>query len=135
MGHLSGASHAGGVLMVKGAGLSAGQDHRITARGPDPVAGAWGGSCPHVGQHTTTEPTSRGHVQFQNQIMKLENSLQDSKTIQNLKFNTETKLVRSGPCAWGELLAPYPSLPGPWLCGHSRARMSVCLAQAEFPGR
>lgn len=104
-------------------------------RGLDPAVGAWGGGRPHAGQRTTTGPTSRGHVQFQNQIMKLENSLQDNKTIQNLKFNTETKLVRGGPCAWGELLAPYHSLPRPWLCGRCHARPSVCLARAGFPGR
>ncbi|OWK11225.1 hypothetical protein Celaphus_00006748, partial [Cervus elaphus hippelaphus] len=34
-----------------------------------------------------------------NQMMKLETSIQDNKTIQNLKFNTETKLVRGGPRA------------------------------------
>lgn len=32
-------------------------------------------------------------------MMKLETSIQDNKTIQNLKFNTETKLVRGGPRA------------------------------------
>lgn len=34
--------------------------------------------------------------------------MQDNKTIQNLKFNTETKLVRGGPCA-----DPAPEAPGP----------------------
>lgn len=49
--------------------------------------------------------------------MKLENSIQDNKTIQNLKFNTEAKLVRGGPCAdpapeegvgWGGCGSRYP---------------------------
>ncbi|XP_045397032.1 coiled-coil domain-containing protein 154 isoform X5 [Lemur catta] len=31
---------------------------------------------------------------FQNQIIKLENSIQANRTIQNLQFNTETKLIR-----------------------------------------
>lgn len=41
--------------------------------------------------------------------MKLENSIQDNKTIQNLKFNTETKLVREVAPPW--TLPPSP-LPG-----------------------
>lgn len=38
--------------------------------------------------------------------MKLENSLQANKTIQNLKFNNETKLVRENS---GRTTAPSPS--------------------------
>ncbi|XP_051825381.1 coiled-coil domain-containing protein 154 isoform X7 [Antechinus flavipes] len=34
---------------------------------------------------------------FQSQIMKMENNIQDNKTIQNLKFNTETKLSQVDP--------------------------------------
>uniref|UniRef100_A0A8C0JL13 Coiled-coil domain containing 154 n=1 Tax=Canis lupus dingo TaxID=286419 RepID=A0A8C0JL13_CANLU len=41
-----------------------------------------------------------------NQIMKLETSIQDNRTIQNLKFNTETRLVR------GALCPPHPEAPG-----------------------
>lgn len=36
--------------------------------------------------------------------MKLENNIQDNKTIQNLKFNSETKLVRGGPRLAGQAL-------------------------------
>lgn len=40
--------------------------------------------------------------------MKLENSIQDNKTIQNLKFNSQIKMVRSG-LGW-----PRASRPGGW---------------------
>ncbi|XP_004604483.2 coiled-coil domain-containing protein 154 [Sorex araneus] len=53
---------------------------------------------------------------FQNQMMRLENSMQDHRAIQNLKFNTETKLRSEAMAAlqesvmrlWGEqgLVAP-----------------------------
>ncbi|XP_045397030.1 coiled-coil domain-containing protein 154 isoform X3 [Lemur catta] len=50
---------------------------------------------------------------FQNQIIKLENSIQANRTIQNLQFNTETKLraqkmaaLRDSARLWGE--------EGPW---------------------
>lgn len=54
-------------------------------------------------------------------MIKLENSLQANKTIQNLKFNNETKLVRENsgrtidPSPSGSLpQAPlFPSLQGP----------------------
>lgn len=38
--------------------------------------------------------------------MKLENSIQDNKTIQNLKFNSETKLVGGSPRLAGQALIP-----------------------------
>lgn len=45
--------------------------------------------------------------------MKLENSIQDNKTIQNLKFNSETKLVRGSPVLVGQALPLQPQgLPG-----------------------
>ncbi|XP_007499389.1 coiled-coil domain-containing protein 154 isoform X2 [Monodelphis domestica] len=49
---------------------------------------------------------------FQSQIMKMENNIQDNKTIQNLKFNTETKMP-----GW-----PYhhPNLPISLCCSHQR---------------
>lgn len=51
-------------------------------------------------------------------MMKLETSIQDNKTIQNLKFNTETKLVRGGTRAGRSrppgLQGGRPCLP---LCG------------------
>ncbi|KAM9101650.1 LOW QUALITY PROTEIN: coiled-coil domain-containing protein 154 [Sarcophilus harrisii] len=48
---------------------------------------------------------------FQSQIMKMENNIQDNKTIQNLKFNTETKL--SGPYQ-------HPNLNISLCCCHQR---------------
>lgn len=58
---------------------------------------------------------------FQKQMIKLENSLQANKTIQNLKFNNETKLVRENsgrtadPSHSASLprVALFPSLQGP----------------------
>lgn len=74
--------------------------------------------------------------------MKLENSIQDNKTIQNLKFNTETKLVRGGPCAdpapeagggVGVVPAPRPPLlpAGPSSVG---LPTSLCLHVWPKPG-
>ncbi|XP_036682639.1 LOW QUALITY PROTEIN: coiled-coil domain-containing protein 154 [Balaenoptera musculus] len=67
---------------------------------------------------------------FQNQMMKLESSIQDNKTIQNLKFNTETKrrteematLRSSVMHLWSE------EGPGPTL-GSRRVLMSLVRQQ------
>ncbi|XP_045316693.1 coiled-coil domain-containing protein 154 [Leopardus geoffroyi] len=53
-------------------------------------------------------------VTFQNQIMKLENSIQDNKTIQNLKFNTETKLRAEELASLRESVVRLWSEEGPW---------------------
>lgn len=86
--------------------------------------------------------------------MKLENSIRDNKAVQNLRFNTETKLVRGGPrldphpapvaprgsqalrvaaFLWWSLTptSPCPSQPGPLLA----VCLSAFLAQAAFLGR
>ncbi|XP_045639997.1 coiled-coil domain-containing protein 154 [Ursus americanus] len=51
---------------------------------------------------------------FQNQIMKLENSIQDNKTIQNLKFNTETKLRMEETASLRDSIMRLRSEEGPW---------------------
>lgn len=57
--------------------------------------------------------------------MKLENSIQDNKTIQNLKFNSETKLVRGGPGLAGQAL--------PLRLRGSQARRVGCSLQSPTP--
>uniref|UniRef100_A0A452RDE8 Coiled-coil domain containing 154 n=1 Tax=Ursus americanus TaxID=9643 RepID=A0A452RDE8_URSAM len=49
-----------------------------------------------------------------NQIMKLENSIQDNKTIQNLKFNTETKLRMEETASLRDSIMRLRSEEGPW---------------------
>ncbi|EFB17164.1 hypothetical protein PANDA_008965, partial [Ailuropoda melanoleuca] len=49
-----------------------------------------------------------------NQIMKLENSIQDNKTIQNLKFNTEAKLRMEETASLRESIMRLRSEEGPW---------------------
>ena len=88
-------------------------------------------------------------------MMKLETSIQDNKTIQNLKFNTETKLVRGGPqagrshppdlqgatraflCVEPDALLPLPppARPPPSSPFCAAVCLCACLAQAAFPGR
>ena len=88
-------------------------------------------------------------------MMKLETSIQDNKTIQNLKFNTETKLVRGGPQAGHShppglqgatraflyvepdtlLPSPPPARPPPSSPFCAALCRCACLAQAAFPGR
>ncbi|KAM9724706.1 coiled-coil domain-containing protein 154 [Dama dama] len=51
---------------------------------------------------------------FQNQMMKLETSIQDNKTIQNLKFNTETKLRAEAMATLRESVLCLWSEEGPW---------------------
>ncbi|XP_043311437.1 coiled-coil domain-containing protein 154 isoform X5 [Cervus canadensis] len=51
---------------------------------------------------------------FQNQMMKLETSIQDNKTIQNLKFNTETKLRAEAMATLQESVLRLWSEEGPW---------------------
>lgn len=57
--------------------------------------------------------------------MKLENSIQDNKTIQNLKFNSETKLVRGGPGLGRQAL--------PLRLQGSQARRGAALCRARLP--
>ncbi|XP_040491505.1 coiled-coil domain-containing protein 154-like isoform X2 [Ursus maritimus] len=46
--------------------------------------------------------------------MKLENSIQDNKTIQNLKFNTETKLRMEETASLRDSIMRLRSEEGPW---------------------
>lgn len=59
--------------------------------------------------------------------MKLENSIQDNKTIQNLKFNSQFKMVRSG---LGWLRGSQARRVGCFLC---RARPPAPLAPPSLP--
>nr|XP_020742076.1 coiled-coil domain-containing protein 154 isoform X2 [Odocoileus virginianus texanus] len=64
---------------------------------------------------------------FQNQMMKLETSIQDNKTIQNLKFNTETKLRAEAMATLQESVLRLWSEEGPWAptLGSRRGPMSL----------
>ncbi|XP_036135648.1 coiled-coil domain-containing protein 154 [Molossus molossus] len=68
---------------------------------------------------------------FQNQIMKLENSIQDNKTIQNLKFNSETKLRMEEMAALKECLVHLWSeqAPGALMLG---SRKVLSLERRQF---
>lgn len=70
--------------------------------------------------------------------MKLENNIQDNKTIQNLKFNSETKLVRGGPGLVGQALKPKAlGAPRPrgWVTFsvQSLTPSPPCLSQPAHP--
>uniref|UniRef100_G1LMY0 Coiled-coil domain containing 154 n=1 Tax=Ailuropoda melanoleuca TaxID=9646 RepID=G1LMY0_AILME len=67
---------------------------------------------------------------FQNQIMKLENSIQDNKTIQNLKFNTEAKLRMEETASLRESIMRLRSEEGPWPLGGRRALTSLGKQQS-----
>ncbi|XP_004750855.2 coiled-coil domain-containing protein 154 [Mustela putorius furo] len=68
---------------------------------------------------------------FQNQIMKLENSLQDSKTIQNLKFNTETKLRMEETASLRESILRLRSEEGPWALTLGSRRVLAALGKQQ----
>lgn len=67
--------------------------------------------------------------------MKLENSIQDNKTIQNLKFNSETKLVRGGPRQALILKAPGAPRPGGQAISSAQSLTpsSPCSSQPTCP--
>ncbi|XP_047569238.1 coiled-coil domain-containing protein 154 isoform X2 [Lutra lutra] len=68
---------------------------------------------------------------FQNQIMKLENSLQDNKTIQNLKFNTETKLRMEETASLRESILRLRSEEGPWALTLGSRRVLAALGKQQ----
>ncbi|XP_047638735.1 coiled-coil domain-containing protein 154 [Phacochoerus africanus] len=69
---------------------------------------------------------------FQNQMMKLENSIQDNKTIQNLKFNTETKLRTEEVAALRESMMRLWSEGGPWALTLGSRRVLMSLVRQQF---
>ncbi|XP_006874005.1 PREDICTED: coiled-coil domain-containing protein 154 [Chrysochloris asiatica] len=69
---------------------------------------------------------------FQNQVMKLENSLQDNKTIQNLKFNTETKLRVEEIATLRESVMRLWSEEGPWALTLGSRRVLMSLVRQRF---
>ncbi|XP_034877784.1 coiled-coil domain-containing protein 154, partial [Mirounga leonina] len=69
---------------------------------------------------------------FQNQIMKLENSMQDNKTIQNLKFNTETKLRMEETASLRESIMRLRSEEGPWALRLGSRRVLMSLGKQQF---
>ncbi|XP_032701949.1 coiled-coil domain-containing protein 154 [Lontra canadensis] len=68
---------------------------------------------------------------FQNQMMKLENSLQDNKTIQNLKFNTETKLRMEETASLRESILRLRSEEGPWALTLGSRRVLAALGKQQ----
>ncbi|XP_074135750.1 coiled-coil domain-containing protein 154 isoform X16 [Sminthopsis crassicaudata] len=64
---------------------------------------------------------------FQSQIMKMENNIQDNKTIQNLKFNTETKLRVEEIAHLRENVMQLWSEEGPWTLTLGSKRMLMSL--------
>ncbi|XP_023413076.1 coiled-coil domain-containing protein 154 [Loxodonta africana] len=69
---------------------------------------------------------------FQNQIMKLENSLHDNKTIQSLKFNTETKLRVEEIAMLRESVMRLWSEEGPWALKMGSRRVLMSLVRQHF---
>ncbi|XP_039102701.1 coiled-coil domain-containing protein 154 [Hyaena hyaena] len=69
---------------------------------------------------------------FQNQIMKLETSMQDHKTIQNLKFNTETKLRAEEMASLRESVVRLWSEEGPWALTLGSRRVLMSLVRQRF---
>ncbi|XP_076434271.1 coiled-coil domain-containing protein 154 isoform X8 [Peromyscus maniculatus bairdii] len=72
---------------------------------------------------------------FQKQIIKLENSLQANKTIQNLKFNNETKLRTEEIATLRENMLSLWSEEGPWplTLGSKRVFMSLVASVEDSP--
>ncbi|GAB5583232.1 coiled-coil domain-containing protein 154 [Prionailurus iriomotensis] len=66
------------------------------------------------------------------QIMKLENSIQDNKTIQNLKFNTETKLRAEELASLRESVVRLWSEEGPWALTLGSRRVLGSLVRQRF---
>ncbi|XP_059737469.1 coiled-coil domain-containing protein 154 isoform X3 [Bos taurus] len=69
---------------------------------------------------------------FQNQMMKLETSIQDNKTIQNLKFNTETKLRTEAMATLQESVLRLWSEEGPWTPTLSSRRGPMSLGRQQL---
>ncbi|XP_010834881.1 PREDICTED: coiled-coil domain-containing protein 154 [Bison bison bison] len=69
---------------------------------------------------------------FQNQMMKLETSIQDNKTIQNLKFNTETKLRTEAMATLQESMLRLWSEEGPWTPTLSSRRGPMSLGRQQL---
>ncbi|XP_048967774.1 coiled-coil domain-containing protein 154 [Canis lupus baileyi] len=69
---------------------------------------------------------------FQNQIMKLETSIQDNRTIQNLKFNTETRLCMEEMASLRESVLRLQSDEGPWALTLGSRRVLVSLGRQQF---
>ncbi|XP_031801640.1 coiled-coil domain-containing protein 154 isoform X6 [Sarcophilus harrisii] len=66
------------------------------------------------------------------QIMKMENNIQDNKTIQNLKFNTETKLRVEEIAHLRENVMKLWSEEGPWTLTLGSKRMLMSLVRQRF---
>nr|XP_005599129.1 coiled-coil domain-containing protein 154 isoform X1 [Equus caballus]XP_023472426.1 coiled-coil domain-containing protein 154 isoform X1 [Equus caballus] len=69
---------------------------------------------------------------FQNQIMKLENSIRDNKAVQNLRFNTETKLRTEEMATLRESMMRLWSEEGPWALTPGSRRVLVSLVSHRF---
>ncbi|XP_005391601.1 PREDICTED: coiled-coil domain-containing protein 154 isoform X2 [Chinchilla lanigera] len=69
---------------------------------------------------------------FQKQMIKLENSIQANKTIQNLKFNTETKLRSEEIAALRESMLHLWSEEGPWPLTLGSRRVFMSLVRQRF---
>lgn len=69
---------------------------------------------------------------FQNQIMKLENSMQDHKAIQNLKFNTETKLRMEEMAALRDGVVRLWSGGEPWALARGHRKVPHILARHQL---
>ncbi|XP_057603703.1 coiled-coil domain-containing protein 154 [Hippopotamus amphibius kiboko] len=69
---------------------------------------------------------------FQNQMMKLENSIQDNKIIQNLKFNTETKLRTEEMATLRASMMRLWSEEGPWALTLGSRRVLMSLVRQQF---
>uniref|UniRef100_A0A8C2YSG2 Coiled-coil domain containing 154 n=1 Tax=Chinchilla lanigera TaxID=34839 RepID=A0A8C2YSG2_CHILA len=66
------------------------------------------------------------------QMIKLENSIQANKTIQNLKFNTETKLRSEEIAALRESMLHLWSEEGPWPLTLGSRRVFMSLVRQRF---
>ncbi|XP_069859935.1 coiled-coil domain-containing protein 154-like [Dipodomys merriami] len=69
---------------------------------------------------------------FQKQVLKLEDSIQANKTIQNLKFNTETKLREEELASLRETVLLLWSGAGPWPLTLGSKRMLMSLVRQRF---
>ncbi|XP_040604253.1 coiled-coil domain-containing protein 154 isoform X6 [Mesocricetus auratus] len=69
---------------------------------------------------------------FQKQMIKLENSLQANKTIQNLKFNNETKLRTEEIATLRESMLSLWSEEGPWPLTLGSKRVFMSLVRQRF---
>lgn len=69
---------------------------------------------------------------FQKQMIKLESSMQAHKTIQNLKFNTETKLRTEEIATLRESVLRLWSEEGPWPLTLGSRRVLMSLVRQRF---